>query len=91
MNLITQLDEEAFRRRYRGPQCEGSLTYAKRTANEYAEQHAGGMPEWVRLGVAALHFRYCYTLDTGDRQLIRIGIDTLLAVGGACHAQHSSL
>ncbi|MDH5824327.1 hypothetical protein QFW77_15230 [Luteimonas sp. RD2P54] len=84
MNFITEHDEAAFRRRYRGPTCEGSLSYAKQLANEYATRYASGMPDWVRLGVAALHFRHCYMVDTGDKKLLRLGIDTLLYVGRAC-------
>lgn len=84
MTLITEHDEAAFRRRYRGPQCEGNLEYAKQTASQYAERYADGMPDWVRLGVAALHFRHCYMTDVGDRKLLRIGIDTLLLIGGSC-------
>lgn len=82
--MITPEDEVLFRRRYRGPQCEGNLTYAKQQATAYAELHAGCMPEWVRIGVAALHFRHVSMMDAGEKKLLRIGIDCLLAVGRAC-------
>lgn len=81
MMLITAEDEALFRRRYRGPQCDASLSYAKQLACQYANEHADGMPDWVQFGVAALHFRHCYMADVGDRQLLRISIDVLLSVG----------
>jgi hypothetical protein len=90
MDLISEQDEAAFRRRYRGPQCEGDLAYAKKTANEYAERYAAAMPDWVQFGVAALHFRHCYMTDVGDRALLRIGIDTLLYMGRACANEASA-
>jgi hypothetical protein len=82
--MIEPNDEALFRRRYRGPQCEGNLAYAKRLACEYAELHAAGMPSWVQAGVAALHFRHVSMMDVGEKQLLRISIDVLLAVGRAC-------
>ncbi|HRP73192.1 MAG TPA: hypothetical protein PK743_11225 [Luteimonas sp.] len=90
MSLITEQDEAAFRRRHRGPQCEANLDYAKHTANEYAERYAAGMPDWVRFGVAALHFRHCSSKDVGDKMLLRIGIDTLLLIGRACDEANSA-
>lgn len=88
MTLITPEDEAAFRRRYRGPNCEGNLAYAKAQAVAYAERYAAGFPDWVQHGIAALHFRHCYTPDTGERVLLRISIDCLLELGAIWEPSH---
>jgi hypothetical protein len=80
-DLITPEDQALFRTRFKGEQCEASLRYAKREAGNYAKQHANEMPAWVQLGVAALMFRYLYVGDSGDKALLRRGIDALLGAG----------
>lgn len=80
-DLITPEDEAIFRARFKGEHCEASLRYAKREAGNYARQHANEMPPWVQLGVAALMFRYLYVGDSGDKALLRRGIDALLGAG----------
>ena len=80
--MIAPEDEALWLARYRGPQPEASLAYAKRLACEYAELHTSGMPHWVQAGVASLHFKNAHPLaDDGDKRLIRISIDVLLTLG----------
>lgn len=82
--MITPENEALFAKRFKGPHMAGSMAYAKAQACAYAERYAAGMPEWVAAGIAALHFRYTAATDVGDRVLLRLGIDCLLAVGRAC-------
>jgi hypothetical protein len=47
-------------------------------ADAYAEKHAAGLPATVKLAVARLALRYMVEEDTGERECLRVGIDSLI-------------
>lgn len=81
--FITDTDLAHFRQRYRNANAEAALAYAVRTAEAYADAHASQAPTAIKRGVAQLHFRYVLQGDPGERALLRIAIDVLLAIGRA--------
>lgn len=85
MKFITPAEIEYFRKRY-AHAPDHALTYAMQCADEYAEKHAPNALPSIKDGIAQLHFRYGMEGDVGERRLIRIAIDQLIALGSAINA-----
>jgi hypothetical protein len=72
-----------LRSRYRAPDAE----YAIRCADEYAEHHAPDALPPIKTAIAQLYLRYTLQCDPGERRLIRLAIDQLVAMGESIHAR----
>jgi len=74
MNILQPYDVAYFERNW----PKSDIASAVPHADAYAEDHAAGLPETVKLAVARLALRYMVETDKGEKKSLHVGIRSLI-------------